>query len=282
MSSSPYAWQLEPYNLLGKNGYTLPVDGELREYSIQDLQRNPVPNLIIKEGAYGANIKFWVHPKAELRDKLQFNFQPQASGTRIIIGPECNFIGQLFIYSINQSVIFAGGSPSVGHTGSIFARMWSPNNFLYLGHGSSSNGTKFEVAGDDRGIIVGDDCMFAHNVKVNTGDFDAIVDVDTNYFRNPAADVLIEPHVWLADDVTISKGVVVGLGSVVAAHSFVSKNVPRSTAVGGIPAKLIARNICWDRHGQPTKNIVERINDLKASVINLEVPLRMQNRDGIA
>lgn len=51
--------------------------------------------------------------------------------------------------------------------------------------------------------------------------------------------VIIENDVWIGARVTILPGVRVGTGSIIAAGSVVTKDVPEYSIVGGNPAKLI-------------------------------------------
>jgi maltose O-acetyltransferase len=57
--------------------------------------------------------------------------------------------------------------------------------------------------------------------------------------RIPAGPIVIENHVWLGANVTVLGGVRIGCGSVVAAGSVVTKDVPPNTLVGGVPAKVL-------------------------------------------
>ena len=53
------------------------------------------------------------------------------------------------------------------------------------------------------------------------------------------APVTIKKNAWIAIRTTILPGVTIGEGSIVAAGSVVTKDVPKNTLVGGIPAKVI-------------------------------------------
>lgn len=54
-----------------------------------------------------------------------------------------------------------------------------------------------------------------------------------------ADEVVIENDVWIGANAIILPGVTVGRGSVVAAGSVVSKDVPEMSVVSGVPAKLL-------------------------------------------
>ena len=51
--------------------------------------------------------------------------------------------------------------------------------------------------------------------------------------------VIIEDDVWIGDKASIMPGVRIGKGSIVAANSVVTRDVPPYCVVGGIPAKVI-------------------------------------------
>ena len=53
------------------------------------------------------------------------------------------------------------------------------------------------------------------------------------------ADIILEPHVWLASRVTVLAGVTIGEGTVVAAGSVVTSSLPAFVIAGGIPAKVL-------------------------------------------
>lgn len=54
-------------------------------------------------------------------------------------------------------------------------------------------------------------------------------------------DVIIENDVWCGANVTILKGVTIGRGSIIAAGSVVTKDVPPYSIAGGLPCKVIKR-----------------------------------------
>ena len=58
-----------------------------------------------------------------------------------------------------------------------------------------------------------------------------------------AESVSIEDNVWIGGNSTILQGVTIGNGSIVAAGSVVTRNIPPMKIVGGIPAKIIKERI---------------------------------------
>ena len=60
-----------------------------------------------------------------------------------------------------------------------------------------------------------------------------------NIFDIKASPVVIDDDVWIGFNCTILKGVKIGKGSVIAACSVVTKDVPPNVIVAGNPAKIV-------------------------------------------
>lgn len=95
-------------------------------------------------------------------------------------------------------------------------------------------------------IIIGDHTVFGPHVSIRGGDhrFDIpgrFIDTIKDEEKLPEndADVVFEGDNWIGMNSTILKGVTIGFGSVIAAGSVVTKDVPMYSIVGGVPAKVI-------------------------------------------
>ncbi|MBD8084612.1 acyltransferase [Chryseobacterium sp. GCR10] len=75
-----------------------------------------------------------------------------------------------------------------------------------------------------------------------------ILDIDHSYDSKeiPIKDqgyktskVYIDDDVWIATQVVITRGVTIGKGSIIAANSVVTRDIPPYSIVGGIPAKVL-------------------------------------------
>ncbi|WJE17719.1 sugar O-acetyltransferase [Halobacillus sp. ACCC02827] len=96
-----------------------------------------------------------------------------------------------------------------------------------------NSGCRFQ---DQGGITIGDGVLVGHNVVLAT----------LNHDKDPAkrstlhpAPVHIENDVWIGANATILPGVTIGEGSIIAAGSVVTKDVPPGVMVGGVPANYI-------------------------------------------
>ena len=94
-------------------------------------------------------------------------------------------------------------------------------------------GCKFQ---DQGGIAIGDNVLIGHNVVLATLDHNTCVSKRAELF---AAPIVIEDDVWIGANVTVTSGVTIGKGSIVAAGAVVTKDVPKYSIAGGIPAKVI-------------------------------------------
>lgn len=99
-------------------------------------------------------------------------------------------------------------------------------------------------------IIIGDHIMFGPHVFCITGDHrtdisNRLMDSITDNEKLPENDQPIRFHGdnWIGANSTILKGVSIGFGSVIAAGSVVTRDVPPYTIVAGIPAKVIKTRV---------------------------------------
>ena len=92
-------------------------------------------------------------------------------------------------------------------------------------------------------LTLGEGCMLSRNIKVMTSDGH---DILKNGQRiNPARSITIGNNVWLADNVTILKGVNVGDGSIVGINSTLTKSIDKTSIAVGNPAKIVSKECTW-------------------------------------
>ncbi len=79
-------------------------------------------------------------------------------------------------------------------------------------------------------------------------------DTPPNKRKITAAPVIIEDNVWIGEGAVIQQGVTIGKGSIVSANSVVTKDVPKGTIVGGVPAHMIKKYVAelseWKKNNE--------------------------------
>lgn len=86
-------------------------------------------------------------------------------------------------------------------------------------------------------ITIGSHCMFANNLVII--DHDHKIDERGVTGALVSKPIVIEDRVWCGANVTITKGVHIGTGAVIAAGAVVTKDVPERAVVAGVPGKII-------------------------------------------
>lgn len=110
---------------------------------------------------------------------------------------------------------------------------------LYIGQGACNVGLTIMCAKE---IRIGNGVRIGRNVSIRDWNGTHVI-INATYKNH--APVHIKNNVWLCSGCTIMPGVTVGEGSVVAANSVVTKDVPPHCIVAGNPAKVIKENIEW-------------------------------------
>lgn len=128
--------------------------------------------------------------------------------------------------NIEQNVKFCGPSKIYGRGAlSIGRDSWvGPGNIFYTNQ--------------DAEISIGANCDLAPGVTFVTGSHH-LGDADRRAGPGIASNIVVNNGVWIGCNATILGGVVVGSGSIIAAGSLVTRNVPENTLVAGVPAKKI-------------------------------------------
>ena len=93
-----------------------------------------------------------------------------------------------------------------------------------------------------KSITIGKNCLIAANTQIIDGNGHELsfpnVENRIKTVDEPKP-VVIEDNVWIGANVIILPGVTIGEGSVIAAGSIVSKNIPSMVVAGGNPARVI-------------------------------------------
>lgn len=108
-------------------------------------------------------------------------------------------------------------------------------NHVFIGHE-----TCFSAA---REIIIGDHCLISAGVRIQDNDGHPL-DAERRKAGEPvdARDIepiIIEDGVWIGQRAIVLKGVRIGRDSVVGAGAVVTRDVPPSSVVAGVPARVV-------------------------------------------
>lgn len=143
----------------------------------------------------------------------------------------------------NESVIYIRKSRRLTK---IIVEVYHESVF-YLGQESSfTSEARFQPT-ERKHIIIGDDAMFSSSIAFRTADPHLVYSVSSHQRINPSASIWIGDHVWLGQDTLVLKGAKVGSGSILAARSLVTKNVPSNSVAAGAPARITGGDIFWKR-----------------------------------
>lgn len=125
--------------------------------------------------------------------------------------------------------------------------VWMEDNqcCLLIGNNTTIIGADFSLTEDNSSIVLGSRCLFAYGIDFRTGDSHPIFDCTSGVRINPAKNITIGHHVWIAAFVKVLKGVVIGENSVIGIGSIVSKSIPANCIAAGNPARIVRENITW-------------------------------------
>ena len=190
---------------------------------------------VVVESALDSGNRILLSPARSCPHPLRIPFHPGASNNLIVIGENTNVFGQIHVHGSGSLIVFAG---NVHQWSMVNVRQWSNGQVFFWGQASTSNGCDVIMQGANGRVLVGDDCMFANDIFVRNSDMHPMVDLRSGAWINKPGDVVIEPHVWVAQEALISKKVRVGRGSIIGAKSLVNRSVPMYSLVAGVPARI--------------------------------------------
>lgn len=162
---------------------------------------------------------------------------------KLEIGPNVVFKSGLIEFKkTDQTVTFSGDNHFSGNI-----HLLGVGSSVTIGNNTRTNSQIWMSLGEaEDKIEIGDDCIFA-NVRFRTSDSHRIFDLDSGIRLNPSASIKIQNNVWVAEDVLILKGAVIGRGSAIGARSLVRGVIPPNCVAVGVPARVVRENIRWER-----------------------------------
>lgn len=121
----------------------------------------------------------------------------------------------------------------------------SDGGTIEIGHNTHFVGKIHIACTEGKAVKIGERCLFSNDIVIRTGDSHSILD-NKGQRINPAADVSIDNHVWIGQQVVMLKGANIGKESVIGANSLVAgKKFGNQVVLAGNPAKVIKENVMW-------------------------------------
>jgi len=171
--------------------------------------------------------------------KNKFYYEP-------LLKARCTYIGRNVKCDGDIPLIVGGGKVIIGDNvliGNKEAWFVAPNIYeepvLRIGDNTTINcGTYISV---ESMVTIGNNCIIAEQTKIFDNNSHGIDYRHRKMTKKDISPVIIEDDVWIGMNSIILKGVTLGRGSVVAAGSVVTKNVPPMNLVAGNPARIIKK-----------------------------------------
>lgn len=167
----------------------------------------------------------------------------------LIVHPEAKISGTTIQFDCDDGVCVIGKNNFIG-----FIRIGQECK-VDIGDGVTCTGKCYVSTAEMSFVRIGKDCMLASSNEIRADDAHPIFDVKTSERVNLPTGIDIGDHVWVAAKATILGGSSIGPGSVVGFGSIVKGVIPNNCIVAGSPAKVIKKDIAWERphlnHSKP-------------------------------
>jgi acetyltransferase-like isoleucine patch superfamily enzyme len=157
-----------------------------------------------------------------------------------------------FFRTIQTHALLMGKRGHLKHGSNIHigrgTRLWAPRTIKIGSHVYIGKQVHIEA-----NCEIGDFCLIANRVSIigrNDHDFTAVGFpmryapwIGSKRFPSPHIDVkaVIEQDVWIGFGAVVLTGTTIGRGSVIAAGSVVTKDIPPYSIAAGVPAKVVAQ-----------------------------------------
>lgn len=171
----------------------------------------------------------------------------RGSNNRLVVDAPARIDRLTVLFDCNNAVVAIGANDR--RTGShlrLNSRVGEDSKIL-IGKWVTMTNTCYMTVAEGQTITVGDDCMIASGNALRAHDGHPIFDLETGKRNNPARSITVGNHVWLGEEAVVMAGATIGDGAVVGIRSVVTKNIPNNSIAVGVPARVVKRNIAWER-----------------------------------
>lgn len=172
----------------------------------------------------------------KLRNKIKVD-----TTTKIVIGEKLKISGCKIIIKGKNNQLIIGDNVRLRN---VIIEIIGNNCSIIIGSDSMIGKDSYISAKEENITLkIGERCGLSRNVKIMTSDGHPIFQDGVRI--NNAKNITIENDVWIADSVTILKGVIIGSGSVVGINSMVLRDIPQNVVAAGSPCRAIKEGIVW-------------------------------------
>ncbi len=223
-------------------------------YTVNDFVKNIINDIKNDyEIKYGKNrVKFYLHYWIR-RVKLfmnkrkiinRFNVNGYNNNMNFIPkGLELSIYGNNNTIDIDKTVPYFNGRIQIGDKDH-----YCNNCVIKIGPNSAAGKLEIVIFEHNSQVIIGKDFMCSFDVKIWCTDSHSIYDINSKKLLNKGKSIIIEDHVWVCMNSTILKNSLIKANTIIGAHSVVAKKFNENNVIiAGNPAKIIKRNINWDR-----------------------------------
>ncbi|MEU0160683.1 acyltransferase [Streptomyces sp. NPDC006261] len=177
-------------------------------------------------------------------EKIDIRFK--GANNKLVISPEADIKDLLVIFTGDNGQIDIERTTK-RRAGLRFELRCGHESRIRIGENVGCAGRTFISAVEGVSVTIGADVMFAKNIEVRGDDTHPIFDVRSGKRANPSQSIVVGEHVWIAKHAVVMGGATIGNGSVIGFRSIVTKAIPNNCVAVGAPAKVVKRNIAWER-----------------------------------
>ncbi len=158
------------------------------------------------------------------------------------VGRSVTLDDDVYIDALSRNGVRLGDNVSIGRFTIIETTGILTNLGTGFEIGANSNLGDYNFVGASGGVTIGENVLIGQKVSFHSENHNfSRTDVPIKAQGTTRAGIVVEDDCWLGAGVIILSGVHIGHGSVVAAGSVVTKDVPPYSVVAGVPARIVKR-----------------------------------------
>ncbi|TAE60495.1 MAG: acyltransferase [Nostocales cyanobacterium] len=180
------------------------------------------------------------NPHWSIESGVNKRIQVEGVNNQIIISSSTNLYNLQIIINGNNNKLKIGGNCTI----SGFIEMFGDNNEISIGKDTLISSDVRLTAHRGKHIKIGERCLIADLTDIRTTDSHSILN-DQKERINYDESVEIGDRVWLAREVMVLKGAIIGNDVVIGPRSVVSQKIPPNTVAVGFPARVVRTNTTW-------------------------------------